>query len=99
MNLDLPPEINQWHVEYDPYGFTKSANWLSSAEKTEDILQLAHIYADGPIVDVGFYSGLFKVLIIRDSDWDNPYESFASTSFLEITTWLYSALQRYANGF
>jgi hypothetical protein len=99
MNTDLPPAINQWHVEYDPFGFTKSSGWLTSAEKTEDILQLAHIYGDGPIVDVGFYSGLFKVLVIRNNDWDDPHESFASASTKEITTWLYTALDRYANGF
>jgi len=99
MNHELPPEINQWHIEYDPYGFTQRTDWLTSAERSEDILQLAHIYADGPIIDVGFYSGLFKVLIIRDSNWDNPHESYESDSSSEARPWLYSAIKRYANGF
>ena len=99
MNPDLPSCINQWHVEYDPYGFTRNANWLQSAEKTEDILQLAHIYADGPIIDIGYYSGSYLAVVIRDGDWENPHESFSSTSSDAISKWLYSALHRFQNGF
>lgn len=99
MNPDLPSEINQWHVVHDPYGFAESVEWLTFAERTEDILQLGHVYADGPIVDVGFYSDRYRVLVIRDGNWDSPHESYESPSCSEITAWLYSALKRYANAF
>jgi hypothetical protein len=64
MNHDLPADINLWHIEHNPYGFASNENWLETAAKTEDILQLAHVYTDGPVIDVGFYADRFKVLII-----------------------------------
>ncbi|GGM17728.1 hypothetical protein GCM10009425_30840 [Pseudomonas asuensis] len=36
MNPYLPLDINQWSVDFDPYGFTVRADWLTQAEKTED---------------------------------------------------------------
>lgn len=30
MNHDLPADINQWHIEHDPYGFANNENWLYS---------------------------------------------------------------------
>ena len=99
MNLRLPAAINQWHVEFDPYGFANQVDWLKQAERTEDILQLAHVYSDGPIIDVGFYAHVFRACVIRNGDWDDPVESFESESEGEIENWIYSALDRYANGF
>ena len=99
MNRRLPAAINQWHVEFDPYGFAKQAGWLKQAERTEDILQLAHVYSDGAIIDVGFYSQVFRAYVIRSGNWDDPVEVFESTSEGDIENWIYSALERYANGF
>ena len=67
-----------WNIEYDQSGFTLNTDWLILAKKTEDILQLGHIYADGPILDVGFYEKSYKVYIIYNNDWDKPTEVFES---------------------
>lgn len=98
MNHRLPAAINNWHVRFDPYGFAIHADWLKQAEKTEDILQLAHVYSDGPIIDVGFYSHVFRVCIIRNGNWEDPIETFESRSEGDIEYWIYLALERYANG-
>ncbi len=37
-------------------------NWLVTAKKTEDILQLSHIYQEEPILDVGFYTKNYKIM-------------------------------------
>lgn len=99
MNHRLPAAINQWHVEFDPYGFANRADWLTLAQRTEDILQLTHVYSDGPIIDVGFYSHVFRGCVIQNGDWDDPVESFESESVDDIENWIYSTLDRYANGF
>lgn len=99
MNPRLPAALNQWHVEFDPYGFANNADWLKQADKTEDILQLAHVYSDGPIIDVGFYPEQFRSFVIKNEDWANPIEVFESTSEADMENWVYSAIERYANGF
>lgn len=99
MNFRLPSTINQWHVEFDPYGFAHDADWLKQAERTEDILQLVHVCSDGPIIDLGFYSHSYRVHVIRNKNWECPVEVFESKSEREIENWIYSALERYANGF
>ena len=68
-NKRIPDSINQWNIEYDPYGFSKEETWLEAAELTEDILQLQHIYADGPVLDVGWYNGIYRAVVVMDKDW------------------------------
>lgn len=99
MNPDLPSAINQWHIVFDPYGFSLKSSWLEDAEKTEDILQLAHVYDNGPVIDVGFYRNRYKVYVIKDQDWDEPIEEFESRSCDKIVQWVYHALSCYENGF
>ncbi len=96
-NKDIPDSINQWHVEFDPYGFTDDVNWLEKAEKTEDILQLQHVYDDGPIIDVGFYNGIYKLVAVLKDDWDHPLDKFDSTSVQEITKKTYELMTKYEN--
>lgn len=97
MNLRIPNSINQWLIEFDPYGFTREEGWLESAEKTEDILQLAHVYADGPIIDVGWYAGLFRAVVVR-GDWTKPIETVESKDAALIEITVYKWLSEYENG-
>jgi hypothetical protein len=98
LNNKIPSDINQWHVEYDQNGFLKNENWLKESYPTEDILQLSHVYEDGPILDVGFYGGKFKIYVIYDKDWDNPKEFFESSDPEIVTNKVYEFLNKYANG-
>lgn len=96
MNPKLPPSINHWRIAFDPYGFANNVDWLKVAEKNEDILQLAHIYTN-LIIDVGFYLNTYRSYIINNQDWCDPVEIFESISENEISSWVYSAIERYAN--
>ncbi|WP_046746274.1 hypothetical protein [Kordia zhangzhouensis] len=60
-NSKISSNINQWNIEYDQNGFASDENWLITAEKKEDILQLSHIYQEGPVLDVGFYTENYKI--------------------------------------
>ncbi len=99
MNPEIGAAINQFHVEHDPYGFVEDSNWLLNAAKVENILQLGHVYGDGPIIDVGFYGEFYRAVVIRDLDWERPVEQFESDDPAEINRWLLVAIDRYANGF
>ncbi|WP_370003324.1 hypothetical protein, partial [Winogradskyella sp.] len=63
-NSKISSNINQWNIEYDQNEFVSNENWLVTAEKTEDILQLSHVYEEGPILDVGFYRKNYKIYVI-----------------------------------
>ena len=87
-----------WNVEYDQSGFTLNKDWLIQAEKTEGILQLSHIYEEGPILDVGFYRENYKIYVIYDNDWENPKEVFESQKTELIENKVYEWIDKYANG-
>ena len=97
-NPEISDSINQWGIEFDPYGFTTKVNWLEDAEKVEDILQLQHVCANGPILDLGFYNGVYRVVIVFGQDWDNPIELAESSSVKEIKQKIYTWLAKYENG-
>jgi len=96
-NSKISSNINQWNIEYDQNEFISNKNWLVTAEKTEDILKLSHIYQEGPILHVGFYKENYKIYVIYDNDWEKPKEVFESqkTEFLEDK--LYEWIDKYAN--
>ncbi|WP_027127298.1 hypothetical protein [Gelidibacter mesophilus] len=96
-NSKISSNINQWNIEYDQNGFVSDENWLVTAEKTEDILQLSHIYQEGPILDVGFYRENYKIYVIYDNDWDKPKEVFESQKTEFIEDKLYELIDKYAN--
>ncbi len=97
-NKRISSNINQWQVEFDPYGFTENEDWLVNAEKTEDILQLSHIYGDGPLLDVRYYNGVYKAMVILNSDWDSPLENEDSQETNIIVNAIYRWIDKYANG-
>ena len=97
-NRKITSDINQWHVDHDPYGFIQSEEWLLKAEKTEDILQLQHVYADGPILDVGWYNGVFRVMVILNDNWEQPIEQAESKSESVVSEIVYKFMGKYANG-
>jgi hypothetical protein len=96
-NSKISNNINQWNIEYDQNGFVSDENWLVTAEKTEDILQLSHIYQEGPILDVGFYRENYKIYVIYENDWDKPKEVFESQKTEFIEDKLYELINKYAN--
>ncbi|MCB0398701.1 MAG: hypothetical protein KDD26_03590 [Winogradskyella sp.] len=97
-NRRISSNINMWNIEYDQNGFTSNKDWLIQAEKTEDILQLSHIYEEGPILDVGFYRESYKIYVIYDNDWENPKEVFESQKMELIENKIYEWIDKYANG-
>ncbi|WP_100616392.1 hypothetical protein [Confluentibacter citreus] len=97
-NSKISSNINQWNIEYDQNGFMLNENWLVTAEKTEDILQLSHIYEEGPILDVGFYRENYKIYVIYDNDWEKPKEVFESNKKEFIEDKFYELIDKYANG-
>lgn len=97
-NSKISNNINQWHIEYDQNGFVSDENWLVTAEKTEDILKLSHVYEEGPILNVGFYTDNYKIYVIYDNDWDKPNEVFESQKIEFIEDKLYELIDKYANG-
>jgi hypothetical protein len=97
-NKKISENINQWNIEYDPYGFSTDENWLKKAEKTEDILQICHINGDGPVIDVGFYRVSFKIYVIYGTDWENPKELFESKDIKKLSEKIYDLIDKYSKG-
>ena len=97
-NRKISRNINQWNIDYDQNGFVSNEDWLLTAEKTEDILQLSHIYDEGPILDVGFYVKNFKIYVIYNYDWEKPAEIFESVQPELVSDKLYELIDKYANG-
>lgn len=61
---------------------------LSLLDFTEDILQITHKHED-IIVDLGWYpdmdpKGNFRLVLIKNQDWQNPIEIFESRSSEEV---------------
>lgn len=97
-NRKISSNINQWNIDYDQNGFVSNEDWLLTAEKSEDILQLSHNYDEGPILDVGFYVKHFKIYVIYNYDWENPTEEFESDKPELVSDRLYELIDKYANG-
>ncbi|WP_299385579.1 hypothetical protein [uncultured Lacinutrix sp.] len=97
-NSKISKNINQWHIEYDQNEFLSNENWLATAEKAEDILQLSYINKKGPILDVGFYRECYKIYVIYNNDWEKPKEVFESNKTEFIESKLYELIDKYANG-
>jgi hypothetical protein len=95
-NKKIFDNIKKWKIEFDSNGFEKDENWLKNAEKTEDILQLSHIYQKGTLIDVGFYNGNYKVYLISENDWENPKEIFESEKADLISEKVYEWIEKYA---
>ena len=96
-NSKISSNINQWNIEYDQNRFVDNENWLVSAEKTEDILQLSNIFKENVIIDIGFYSENYKIYVIYNNDWDNPKEVFESNKTELIEYKLNKLIDKYAN--
>lgn len=96
-NSKISSHIKQWNIEYDQNGFVSDENWLVTAEKTEDILQLSHIDVEGLILDVGFYTYHYKIFVIYQNDWDQPKEVFESKIAELVMEKLYEFIDKYAN--
>ena len=62
-NSKISGSINQRNIGYDQNWFVSDKNWLITAEKTENILQLSHIYQNRPILDIRFYSENYNIYI------------------------------------
>ena len=97
-NSNIPASVNQWNVEFDPYEFVEKENWLEEAAKVEDILQIEHVYGDGPVIDVGYYNGKYQGFLILANDWKNPLDSVKSESPKEVSDKVYEWLVKYDNG-
>lgn len=95
-NSKISSHIKQWNIEYDQNGFVSDENWLVTAEKTEDILQLSHIDVEGLILDVGFYTYHYKIFVIYQNDWDQPKEVFESKIAELVMEKLYEFIDKYA---
>jgi hypothetical protein len=99
MNKFINSNINQFDIEWDPYGFTNNDKWFLDVEKTEDILQLAHIYSEGPIIDLGWYRNTFKIHVVKNCDWDNPVEVIENRTAEDSANNIYKLIDKYSNGF
>ena len=97
-NPKVSASINQWTVEFDPYGFAEDENWLEKADKVKDILRVEHVYVNGPILDVGYCGGKYIGVVISENDWENPLESVESKLPKEVSDRIYEWLIQYANG-
>ncbi len=55
----------EWKIEH---------NELSSGEKAEDLFQASKSYGDSQsiVLDAGWYQSVYKVLLIKDFNWENP---------------------------
>lgn len=61
---------------------------LSLLNFTEDILQITHRHKD-IIIDLGWYpdmdpKGNFRLVLIKDKDWQNPIETFETRGVEEV---------------
>ena len=90
--------MNQWDVRFDPYGFVEREDWIDVAEEVEDILQLQHVYKDGPIIDVGYYTDLFRIYVIEGQDWEHPIEVITIEDISEVSAVVYHLMDKYENG-
>ena len=93
-NSHLPKSIQDWKVTFDPYGLLVDEDWLEHAEPVEDILQLASIHRSERILDVGCYQGKYRAVVVENSNWHQPIETFQSTSPRTVAHWVYAALDR-----
>lgn len=98
LNKKISDSIDQWHVEFDLNGFVHDEHWLKNADRTEDILQLRHVFGDGPVLDVGYYGDRYRIYLIYDMDWDHPAEVFESTDPEVVANMVYEFMDKYATG-
>lgn len=96
MNCRLPTAIDAWETEFDPCGLRANSDWLQQAERVEDLLQLRSLRSPERILDVGFYTDRYRVLVVENSNWAAPVEQFESESPDATCNWIYSAICRYA---
>jgi hypothetical protein len=79
---------------------TRSLSELSTSfELHEDMFQGQ--YADGTLIDVGWYgprgdTGVFRINLVRNFDWDNPLLDWQARSFEELMDAL-KAIDKWAN--
>lgn len=98
MNSSLSTNIHQFDIDWDPYGFMDDDEWFLKVEKTEDILKLSHINANGPIIDFGWYGSSYKIFVIETFHWDEPVEIIETKDIKEAARLINSLIDKYANG-
>ena len=64
----MPLKLNSdWKIEY---------NQLNSGEKVEDLFQASSRHTDGSslTLDAGWYQSIYKVVLIKNFNWEIPVE-------------------------
>jgi hypothetical protein len=64
----MPLELaEEWKIEH---------NELFSGEKVEDLFQASKLCGDAQpiILDAGWYQTIYKVVLIKDFNWEEPIE-------------------------
>jgi len=96
MNSTIPAEINNWDIAFDPFGYAADESWTGNVLPVEDILQLAHVYQD-LVLDVGCYSGVFVVLVVKAEAWDHPLERLEVGDRSELNAAVNRLVVKYVN--
>ena len=97
MNENISASLNQWDADFDPYGFVERADWVENAEKTEDLLQLTNVYGE-LVIDVGFYTNVYKAYVVEHQNWEFPVESYETTDCSTLNAVICAWMDKYANG-
>jgi hypothetical protein len=97
MNKKISVAINHWDIEFDPYGIIRNPNWIESVYLTEDILQIHNLHSD-LIIDIGYYHGIFRNLVIEHKNWQCPVEEYVTNEIGDIEVWLHAAIIKYKDG-
>jgi hypothetical protein len=97
MNEEISLAINHWKIEFDPYKILSNPNWIESVDLTEDLLQIQNSHSD-LIIDLGYYCGIFRIVVIEHTNWQYPVEEYVTNEIGDIDALLHAAVIKYKNG-
>ncbi len=90
-------------LEIEPSGLEENDNvWIHF---TQDILQLEYIFKEAIlIVDLGWYpeteiNGTFRLMLIKDEEWESPLEVFESKNKEEIVEKIEKIIEDISEGY
>ena len=101
--INFPKDCELIHHEFHSYDPQNSFTEADSIKYLHEDLLQCYFEEDNLIIDLGWYGNLkenrgeFKIQLIKDENWEIPFEVICSKSMEDIMTYLLKILKYYTS--
>ena len=88
--------MNNWDIDYDPYGYGSSEAWFQGIKRVEDILRISHVWGD-VVLRVGYSEGVFVARVVVNGELARPVAREEVADPKHLTGVIDGFLERFVN--